>query len=668
MIKKAVAIVASVVIVLTVCLALPSSVLADGPVGGFDRDDFERIAEEGFGDPMNNYPWAMAYFNGDLYVGTGRNVPYMLLSTLFSMTEFEYITEPRGSLGDYDWAEDMLAEIWRYHDGAWEQVYQSTVEEYPLPFPDWDYVPSEWGFRQMAVFDGAIYAASGAGFMPGRLLLKSTDGTNWEPVKTPPAMGTDARAMAVHGNDGKLYVGLGFAPEVWACATPSTTTDTGWERVADFSCIGPGENSAVLSLETFNDYLYAGTENIPSGFQVFRSTVAEPREVPAVVDPPGDWTQIVYHGAGDMMNYWAGTMEVFNNQLYVGTLSLPIGELPKGFELIRIDTSDSWELVIGDYVPRVLAPGVTIPRSPISGWPGGFANFLNFYCWSLQEHEDVLYLGTFDASSFLQFLPGGELIDLELTEGEQEAIVAALEEVITLLEDQGVDEYYIEAFERLLEAFLPTDEPVDWDEVWQVFMDYFTGGDLWKTEDGIIWWPVTLNGFGNPDNYGFRNMVGVNPVFVGMSNPFEGLEIWQAPPQGEGGATDADGITKDVYAVWDDVYATGTGFQPNTAIHIYIVGDLAWSDGDPIPADVGDGMDTVTTDDDGNFGPTLVWEAPLSPGEYDIVFDADRDGVYDAIGDFVDHPDHPGFTVLLPPPNPVGGEAYPVNKLGINQG
>jgi hypothetical protein len=124
-------------------------------------------------------------------------------------------------------------------------------------------------------------------------------------------------------------------------------------------------------------------------------------------------------------------------------------------------------------------------------------------------------------------VPIGELIGLELTEEQQGRIIAALEEVIELLEELKADEVYIEPFQRLLEAF--ESEPIDWEEVWQVFIDYFTGADLWKTEDGIIWEPVTLNGFDNPDNYGFRNMVGVNPLFVGTANPFAGLEIWAAP-------------------------------------------------------------------------------------------------------------------------------------------
>ena len=618
------------------------------PVAGYDRDDFFRIAEGGFGDPMNNYPWSMAYFNGDLYVGTGRHIPWRLLQVILGPAyEFQQITYPRGDTGSQQWAEDMRAEIWRH--GSWERVYQSPVIGGP-PF-----TPRESGFRQMVVFDGEIYAASGGGFSVGGLLLKSTDGTTWEQVVTPPEMGTDSRAMVVHNE--KLYRGIGGAPEVWAFPSDVHT----WERVADFSLVDPYTNTAVISLESFNGHLYAGTQNLESGYQVFRSEDQAPSE--------GNWKQIVKYGGGDMMNYWAGTMEVFNNQLYVGSMSLPLivadpVELgpPKGFELIRISTDDSWELVVGDCIPRIPSPGPTF-RFPGSGWPGGFGNFFNFYCWSLQENDGVLYLGTFDASSFLRFLPVEDLAELiELTPEQQEQIAAALEQVIGLLEGLGVNEDYIEPFRRLLEAFDVGDAAlIDWEEVWQVFTDFFAGGDLWKTEDGVWWEPVTLNGFDNPDNYGVRSMVHVNPLFVGMANPFQGCEVWRAPLL-EAESTDGVGVGKDTYTTGEPVYATGSGFSAFSFVDVYIVGDLAWTDGMAIPPDVSsDGMNAVPTDAVGNLGPANVWPPPLTPGEYDVVFDANRDGTYDVGTDIVDDPNHPGFTVGYP----IGGIVVPVNRLEL---
>ena len=119
------------------------------------------------------------------------------------------------------------------------------------------------------------------------------------------------------------------------------------------------------------------------------------------------------------------------------------------------------------------------------------------------------------------------------------------------------------------------------------------------------------------------------------------------------------GVGQDLYRTDETVYATGTGFPTNTDVDVYIVGDLAWTDGDGIPADVSGFVETVTTTGDGDLGPANVWPPPLTPGEYDMVFDVNRNGAYDAGIDVVDDPNHPGFVVRY---NPVGGEVAP--RLG----
>ncbi|MEA1906351.1 MAG: hypothetical protein U9N12_05285, partial [Euryarchaeota archaeon] len=65
---------------------------------------------------------------------------------------------------------------------------------------------------------------------------------------------------------------------------------------------------------------------------------------------------------------------------------------------------------------------------------------------------------------------------------------------------------------------------------------------------------------------------------------------------------------------------------------IHIVHDQDWNDGDPIPADVIGTVETVSVND-GDIAPVLVWHDPLTPGEYDIVIDANRNGVYNAATD-----------------------------------
>jgi hypothetical protein len=90
-----------------------------------------------------------------------------------------------------------------------------------------------------------------------------------------------------------------------------------------------------------------------------------------------------------------------------------------------------------------------------------------------------------------------------------------------------------------------------------------------------------------------------------------------------------------------------------------------------IPSDVSsDGKNTVLTNGAGNLGPTSLWQPPLTPGEYDIVADVNGNGFYNAGIDYVDNPNHPGFTVSSGSGggysgggSAVGGIVFPVNKF-----
>jgi len=518
---------------------------------GFESTDFARIATAGFDDPQNNYAFSSTEFEDTVYVGTGRNFLFRIFDpVLQSLPDYEYqiITSPEGDPWSQERAADMGAEIWRHRRGSnWEKVYQSEpVDVSGVPYPPEFNVPDEnaWaaqepGFRSMITFtdasgEEAIYAASAASLVPGRLLLKSNNGTTWEKVATfnPfPGKGikeSDSRSIMVHNN--KLYVGpagLGEA-KLYATDNPITTGDgTNWDVMADFTTAGPtGINVAVVSMVSWQGYLYAGTQNDIGGFQLWRSTVQSP------VDPtPDDWKLIIDSGAGDLANTRALTMAVFKDALWVGTSMFPLSVEPpyllppKGFELIRVDADDTWNLIIGDYFAQKPAEGAPILRMPESGWPGGFGNFLNIYCWSLKEFDGVLYLGTFDMSSFLYVL----LEDENLLEAIGQLVApSTLEEAITSLQSLGADNLP-EPYQQLLGAIGNFDpETVDWSEAWRTFLESFAGADLWKSDDGVRWEPVTLNGFDNPENYGYRTMVSTDSLYVGTANPFGGLDVFRA--------------------------------------------------------------------------------------------------------------------------------------------
>jgi len=124
-------------------------------------------------------------------------------------------------------------------------------------------------------------------------------------------------------------------------------------------------------------------------------------------------------------------------------------------------------------------------------------------------------------------------------------------------------------------------------------------------------------------------------------------------------AAEAGGTLKNRYHASEDVKVSGNGFPINSDVAVYVVAEGEWSGGEAI-ADYGIVVtEAFTTDEYGNFGPEVIWHAPLEIGEYDVVFDTDGNGYYDEIPDFVNNPNHPGFTVLG---TRVGGEVYPVDK------
>jgi hypothetical protein len=111
------------------------------------------------------------------------------------------------------------------------------------------------------------------------------------------------------------------------------------------------------------------------------------------------------------------------------------------------------------------------------------------------------------------------------------------------------------------------------------------------------------------------------------------------------------GVPIDRFRVDADVYATGSGFTTGTNVDIYVVPDQDWNDGNQIPSDVTGAVETVSVVN-GAIATVLVWHAPLVIGEYDIVIDANQNGVYDASTDGLDS-GSPGFVVIDMPSVPV---------------
>lgn len=444
---------------------------------GFSQKDFQLIASGGLGDGLNNYAHSMAWFKGNLYVGTTRgNFPLMKARLPIGLDPWP--VECPANPFDLD----LRAEIWRYSlsDQQWQRVYKSPtiIGSHGKP------IPRELGYRGMLVYqvgqsDGQELFVStwSPAKGPGPVLLHSKDGKNFEPSCEPGLIGLPVTTIrSVTEFKGRLFTtpagsrggnpNLSAHSIVYECREPANGA---WEPVNDFG-FGDLGNKTIFEMAAFGDHLYVGTFNL-EGFQVWRTT--------AEGKPPYHWEKIIERGAyRGAFNQCVLSMCPFKGALYVGSgiqgggidMQHKIGPAPP--ELIRIFPDGYWDLIVGEN--RKTPDGY---KKSLSGYLPGFDNFFNGYFWRMCEHNGWLYLSTFDWSCMLWYAQKGTW-----------------------------PEAFANIVKRLGERYI---------------METQSGFDLYRSFDGENWVPVTKNGMGNPYNIGLRTMVS-SPygLFLGTANPF----------------------------------------------------------------------------------------------------------------------------------------------------
>lgn len=503
-------------------------------------DNYVEIGQGGFGDSANSYSWSVYWFKGNLYVGTNR---HHLHSMYEAMTYMPGAPVSPDMMPDYlrpeqppstewfhpDWANAFQGEIWRYNQQKqWERVHQSGVFPMSLPSPPYpanNMAPVAYGYRAMAEFNGYLYACGIGTWMPPmntNTIVRSASGEpgTWENVSGGIAGTTNIRAITTWS--GKLYVAASVTDTVtgkvgavvFASADPKNED---WTPVSTAG-FGTTDNSEIYYMTVFNDHLYASTVNLVTGFEVWKTN--------GIPDMNGQyaWTRVIRNGFGDTWNQYGMTMAVFNDHLYVGT-AVGIGMVMKknvdtgqdevvgtrAFEIIRLDKDDNAELIAGAEEASDPIEGGPSPRVPTSGMGAGFNNPFNVYAWNMNVYKSCLYVGTFDMSVF---------------------VLGALEKDPSLL-PWFLEIYGADLSPEILAAITNGLTP----ENIELMMQYFAGGDLWKSCGDEEWTPVTINGFGNRYNYGIREVIPVQvngkdaALSVGTANPFTGkpnggCEVW----------------------------------------------------------------------------------------------------------------------------------------------
>lgn len=442
--------------------------------GGLTAADFKPACRNGFGlvdnaRDYNGYPWSMAYFvpdgaeNGHVYVGTGNGITELIFY-LLGAGEHEEVPAPP-------------PEIRRHRPDrgrkTWERVFDyRDIEDGPRY--------TSFGFRNMAVYraqsDGINYLyASTYGKVPTIWRSATGDPGAWELLWSSGNVGS-IRWLAPH--NGLLYIAI--SNELVLPPTPgaiwATDGDAIWPVMEDG--FGKLANHSVMSLISHNDWLYAGTSNPITGYEIWKL------EGPGGEGP----VKVVDGGGGDRRNQAACMPIVFQNKLYWGTMIFP-GTSLKGCDIIRIH-DDAWQYIVGP--------------DGLSGYDSGFTKVSNTYLWWMVEHNGWLYAGTFDADSALQ----------------------------AIVDNAPLFPEVLKALPGLPERFAQYAAPVEGAGLKRApsllsrWRD--AGADLYKSPDGAHWYPVFTDGLGDPYNWGLRTMVSVgDDLYIGMANPFDGLEVWR---------------------------------------------------------------------------------------------------------------------------------------------
>ena len=445
-------------------------------VDGFDYRNLDNARQ-------NNYAWSISELNDYIYVGTGRNIPLTILQSIYPDINIPEIIRPI--------SQDNLAEIWRYKkDGTkkWQCVYKAEPNS------------GITGIRFMIKAKSAdstpcLYAST---YGVQVKVLKSYNGIDWFVMPYNALKGNSSRYMITI--KGKLYLAVvdetNFSerPLIYRSRDPEYYP---WENITDTSNphFNPNKNpkGGVSNMAIFNNRLYVSTTH-SSGVQVWRSN----KEVPEI----NDWTLIVDKGFGDAENQYSLSIGVFNDHLYVsGTKPPPISwALPVGFDIIRIDKYDNWDLVIGGKPITPSIPSRGHRGRSISGYKSGFNNPFNVYAWQIQQYNDSLLISTFDDSSNMQVILDTLLankchFENKIGKRNTAIIIKTYKNIISLL-----NKYH-----------------------------YPLGFDLYKSNDGRCFRSVFKNGLGYRTNYGGRILyVGSNnELLIGTSNPFRGCQVWK---------------------------------------------------------------------------------------------------------------------------------------------
>ena len=453
---------------------------------------------QGFGDRQNSWAWSMKWWKNKLFVGTSRAYRCYSRASLARIAAFLFPYPPPDP--DQSCTTDpaelpLQAEIWAWTPptsgsprGTWEMLYRSP-KDVPVPGRTGLFVPYEVGFRGMEVHtdrDGveALYAVA------------ISTAALWDGTKVVPPPRILYSTTGEKSSFSPIPQTAGsFMGELSRGSFRSPTSYDGRFFVLHGTIQGSGVLLGSDAPRAGND---AWAEVGPPGKMFFEMQPYNGWLYLGGQDYNGGYTVVKTKGIGDPYEFvtvvpGGGLLEASaqNGQkpsASVVSMHVFEGRLYVGTdnpaELIRINPDDTWELLVGS--PRRAPSGAWI--YPLSGLEDGFAHQFNDHIWRQGSSNGFLYAGTYDAT-------------------------------INWKDDPTVGPNF----------------------------KHLQGTDVYRTEDGWYWTPITMSGFRAPGdadysdpidgrfNYGTRSFADTPyGLFLGTANDAYGLNIFraQSPPDG----------------------------------------------------------------------------------------------------------------------------------------
>lgn len=531
-----------------------------------------RVATGGFGDQNNNWSWSMAWFNNNLYVGTGREPACVTAATSAIQIGSSSLYPPAtGSCAPDYHNLSLQAEIWQYNPATniWTMVFQSPNSLSTVTSAGSTVATArDIGFRGLTLVTEpgcsgpcAIYAGgvtSGEifechpptittgctpqGSWPPPRILRSTDGVTWNPI---PQNGT---LTTVSGSSAWTPAQCGSAPcflgSLTATGTYASPAYPQYSiRSAAQLCSQPGPSFTCAQ----DGVLFFQVGDFPG---VGRAFASAPGTNPALGDNCGQPTCFSWASPPTAtLPIWI--LDNFNNFMYAGTGSPAITGTQEQYGVWSTSGTGTppytWNPIIvnGAYAQNLIsdfAMSMEIYSDPTycppvsTGGPGG-----------------CLYIGTDRPNEMVRIHPdttGKVVVDAtdswDLIVGNPRNIPAGTGPGETgspqyVAPLSGIGQYfdngftghfwrmgvgsqglYMGTWDESTDATAPFANPT-LSPMWS--QEY--GTDVWRSPDGVNWTFVSKVGLGDGNNTGSRSFAS-SPfgLFMGTARNTGGTQVF----------------------------------------------------------------------------------------------------------------------------------------------